>query len=135
MRVQKIVYNAITITFTIPCRPWTHGTVGIGAGMKTAASGVVAGWVTRSDRTLRIRQRLRETEWAAFRAFLDWAQVGGTFAWYPDAAAGTNYTCYLVKPEPNEHVEPVRGEFPGELEVEFMIRRTNGAPIDEVYWP
>lgn len=134
-RLQKIVYDGTTLAFTLPCRPWVPGSVGVGAGVEWAAAGVPAAWVTRRDRTLTMVQRITEAEWAPFRAFLDWAQEGGTFAWYPDASSGTNHTCYLLSPTIDEDVRPQHGDFPGDLETPpFTIRRTDGAAIDVAFF-
>lgn len=134
MKTEKVIYNSITLAFKLPARPWVPGTVGVGAGIDWSAAGVPSAWVTRRDRTLQINQRLLESEWPAFRAFLEWAQSGGTFAWHPDATAGTSYTCYLLSPTIDEEVRPQRGQYFGEMEVSFTIRRTDGAAIDEVYY-
>lgn len=134
MRIPKIVYNATTLTFTLPARAWVPGTVGVGAGIAWSAAGVPSAWVTRRDRTLSLTQRITESEWPTFRAFLDWAQAGGSFDWYPDASLSTKYTCYLTAPAINEDVRPVAGEFPGDLEVSYTIRRASGAAIDEEFY-
>lgn len=134
MRLQKLIYNATTLAFSLPPRPWAPGTVGVGAGIARSAAGVPAAWVTRRDRTLSLTQRITEVEWPSFRAFLDWAQLGGVFDWYPDASLSTKHTCYLVSPEITENVQPVRATFDGDMEVSFVIRRTDGAAIDVQFY-
>lgn len=137
MRRQRITYGAgpAVLTFALPARDWTPGTVGIGGGLEFSAAGVPSSWVTRRERTLTIIQRLLETEWPAVRAWLEYAQGGGTFVWYPDAVGATWHTCYLVSPGPEEEVRPLRTEHFGAMELTFTIRRTDGAPIDEKFFP
>lgn len=135
LRLQKIVYNSITLSFTLPCRAWIPGSVGVGAGIEWSAADVPAAWVTKRRRSLRIAQRITEAEWVTYRAFLDWAQVGGSFDWYPDATSGTNHTCYLLAPTIDEEVRPTRSEtFDGDMEVAFTIMRTDGAAIDTAFF-
>lgn len=135
MRLQRFVHNSITLIPALPARVWTPGKQGVGAGMERSASGVPSAWATRWDRTLEIVVRLMESEWPAFEALLDWAQAGNSFAWRPDTAAGTSYTCYLLSPSPDELVRPTRGDFPGTLEITIVIARTDGAAIDEDFFP
>lgn len=135
MRLQRVTYGATSLTFGLPARPWTPGTRGVGAGAETSAAGIPSTWVTRRERTLQIVQRFTEGQWPAVRAFLDHAQVGGTFAWFPDSTVGTSHTCYLVSPTIDEDVRPTRGEYFGSMEILLTIRRTDGAAIDEGYFP
>lgn len=136
MRTQLITYGSgpTSLTFTLPARTWVPGTVGVGAGMETSAAGVPSAWITRRDRTLTITQRFTEDEWPDVRAWLEHAQNGGTFVWWPDSSGGTSHTCYLVSPTPDEEVVPQRTEYFGGMEITFKIRRTDGAAIDEVFF-
>lgn len=136
MRLQKVTYGAgpTALTFDLPARPWVPGTVGIGAGREESASGIPSVWYTRRDRSLHILQRFTESQWSSVRAFLDHAQAGGSFAWFPDSADATSYTCYLVAPRIDEDVRPTRGEYFGSMELLLTIRRTDGGAIDEVYF-
>lgn len=134
MKTQKIVFGGTTLTFTHPARPWVPGTIGVGAGVAFSASGVPSAWVTRRDRTLHVVQRIDEGEWPDFRDFLDYAQAGGSFDWYADAGEAGHHTCYLVAPTIAEDVRPTRSEFPGSMEVQYTIRRTDGAAIDEAFF-
>lgn len=134
MRTQKVVYGATTLALAWPVRPWTPGTVAVGAGREESAAGVPSAWVTRRDRTLLVTLRFPEEAWPDVRAWIEYAQGGGTFSWYPDAALTTHHTCYLIAPAVDEHVRPTRAEDPGEMELVVEIRRTDGAAMDEEYF-
>lgn len=134
MRLLKIIWNATTLTFTIPPRTWRPGTVAVGAGSETSASGVPAAWVTRRDYTLRIPLRFTESEWPAVRAWLEYAQAGGSFDVYPDSAAVTAYTCYLAEPRIDEPLEPDPGEYFGSMELSVLVRTTAGTAIEPAYF-
>lgn len=134
MRFPKIVYNSITLTFSLAAQPWLPATRGVGAGVESGASGVPSAWKTRREYALEIVQRITEAEWPGYLAFLEWAQDGNAFAWYPDAGAGTSHTCYLVSPTIDEYVRPDRDTYPGDMVVKFTIRRTDGALIDEDFF-
>jgi len=136
MRLQQITYGVgpTTLAFTLPARIWTPATQGVGAGIEFSAAGTPAAWVTRREYTLTVTQRLVESEWPAVRAWLEHAQGGGTFAWFPDADEATSHTCYLVRPTIEEDVRPARTEYFSGMEITFTIRRTDGAAIDEVFF-
>ena len=130
--VPKIVYDGNTLTFSQPCRAWTPGSMGIGAGVEWSAADVPSAWVTKRRRTLTLVQRITEAEWPDVRDFLDWAQAGGSFQWYPDSGSGTNHTCYLLAPTIDEDVRPVHSDaYGGDMETPpLTIMRTDGAAID-----
>ena len=136
LRLQKITFGAgpTSLTFSVPARPWVPGTVGVGAGIEWSAAGVPAAWITRRDRTLTITQRFTEDQWPAVLAWLEDAQQGNAFSWFPDSTAGTSHTCYLVSPTIDEDVRPQRGEYFGEMSLTYTIRRTDGALIDEDFF-
>lgn len=134
MRVPRITYASTTLLFTIPNRVWTPGTQGIGAGSEESAAGIPAAWITRRDYTLRVPLRFTEAEWPAVRAWLAYAQAGGSFTFFPNAATGTSYTCYLVEPRIDERVEPAPGEHWGTLELAVVIRTTAGTAIEPAYF-
>src|SRR5690606_28375521 len=118
----------------LPARDWQPGTMGVGAGLEFSAAGVPSAWVTRRDRTLRVTQRFTEDQWPDVRAWLEHAQAGGTFSWFPDSTGGTSYTCYLVAPTPDEDVRPARMDYFGGMEITYTIRRTDGQAIDEEFY-
>ncbi|MDQ3273626.1 MAG: hypothetical protein M3Q39_00990 [Actinomycetota bacterium] len=134
-KTPKIVYNAVALLFTFPARPWGSGSVGIGAGKEESAAGVPSVWVTRREYPLRVPLRFYESEWPAVRAWLVWAMDGGgSFSFYPDQADATVYTCYLKSPGPADEIQPVRGEYPGMMELEVVLRRTTSAAVDFVFY-
>lgn len=134
MRLQRIEYGPTTLALSLPARSWTPAIVGIGAGMEWSAAGVPSAWATRRDRTLEVVQRITEAEWPTVRAWLEYAQMGGVFAWYPDASKPGAHVCYLVAPAIDEEVRPTETDFGGVWEITFTIRRTDGGPIDEEFY-
>lgn len=134
MRTSKITYGSTTLTFALPARSWMPRTAGVGAGVEWSAAGVPASWATRRARTLEIVQRVTEGEWPQVRAWIEHAQEGGTFVWFPDASDSTSHTCYLVGPAIDEEVKPTPTDFGGVWEITFTIRRTDGAAIDEPFY-
>jgi hypothetical protein len=132
----KVVYNSITLLFTLPCRPWISTTRGVGAGKEESAAGVPSVWVTRREYPLRVPLRFLESEWPSVRAWLVWAMDGGgSFSFFPDQSVGTSYTCYLVRPTTDEDVVPSPDpEYPKARELEVTVRRTTAAAIDTAYF-
>lgn len=132
MIYPRIVWNATTLDATLSARPFRHGLPqGIGAGIEHSASGLPSVWVTRWERRLTVVQRITEAEWPAFRAWLEWAMAGGTFTW-ASASGGTAHTCYLVSPDITTGGDLTQLPYPGDQELTYTIRRTDGAAIDEV---
>lgn len=134
MKLQKYVYNAITLIPVIMAGPWLPGIQGVGAGIAFGASGIPAAWETRKDRTLLIPLRFEESQWPAVRAFLEWAQLGGTFQFYPDNALGTNYVCYLLSPTIDQELRPERDPaYASGMRISIVIRRTDGVALEPSY--
>lgn len=135
MHFPRIVYNAVTLDATLPARPLRHELPrAVGGGIGWSAAGVPAAWVTRWERLLTVAQRIAESEWPAFRAWLEHAMQGGSFTWAL-GPGGDPYTCYLVKPDLTAGGELPRLDYPGDHELVYTIRRADGVAIDEASFP
>lgn len=135
MRVPRFDWDASTLTLSIPAKPWTPGTQGIGAGREESAAGVPSAWITRRDYTMGVELVFTEAEWPSVRAMIEHGQEGGVITWYPDAAVpATSYACILVAPAIDEDVRPARGEYFGTLVLSITLRRTTGAAMDPVFY-
>src|SRR5687767_5726046 len=115
------------LEFELPSRAWIPERGGIGSS-NTSAAGVTAGYTVRRDNNQRLTLRMREAEWLAFNTFLDFAQMGETFRWYPDALdaaveATDSFECTLEEPRAGQKIAPTRiGEYPRVYEVSIVIR-------------
>lgn len=132
-RLPRIVYNAVTLDFSQPPRPWVSGTRGVGAGSETSAAGVPSTWETRRDYPLTVPLRFTTAEWPAVRAWLLWGMRGGAFTFHADRTA-LGHVCYLDAPGIDDDVQPVPGQYPGDLELTVVLRTAAGVPIDEPYF-
>lgn len=119
----------------LPSRPWSYHTSTVG-GTRTAAGGVPAGYVVRSDYLLDVTLRLYEAELDDLHGLIEWAQPGESFLFYPDRTDDSaSYLVYLENPKAGEDWRPQRtGEYPKVFEITLTLRRTAGPwPLD--YFP
>lgn len=130
--ISRISYGAVTFDLSLPQRPWTPISVGVG-GYEESAAGVPSVWEYRRDEQRRIRIRFTEAEWPEVHAWLVYAQRSGQFGMAPDRS-GTSYTCYLVSPRMGEPIEPQPGDSAGVWEIELVIRTVSGAVIPGRYY-
>lgn len=112
----KIIWNSITLSISLPLDNATayskmrdgYETVGVTSGEESAWSYgydyMLEGDIRRIHRgsgDVTDVNGHASTCWdgtTGWRAFLEYSALKNTFAWYPDATSGTNYTCYLVSP-------------------------------------
>lgn len=128
--IPKVIYNGVTVTLSLPQRPWTPGSTAVG-GTDTSAGGVPESFVIRRDQTLDVRLQLWEREWPAVHAWLSWMQgTAGSCQFFPHREDTLNHTCYLDTPKVGEEIRPERGDFPGTYEIGLRLRDTGGRAFD-----
>lgn len=97
MSYPKIIYNAVTLNFTYPPRQVPKYDKETVRNVNVASSGVTEQIYERTDIFLEINvQDVVDADAAAWSAFLDWANQGNTFDYYPDASVGT-FTTYTLE--------------------------------------
>lgn len=132
--VPQVIYNAVTVTFTVPMRLWEPESIGVG-GSGVSAAGIPESFEIRRDEVVNVKIRFTEAEWADVRTWLIWAHRNPStaFTFYfqrsPDLPSG-GVSCYLEKPKPTESIKPTRGETKGTFELDLTLRSTTGTPID-----
>jgi hypothetical protein len=72
------------LTFDLPSTAYDYSLSPIGGDIE-ADSGMRAAFIVRRDSLFTFTLRFREHLWSAVQAFLDFAQTGVPFRWYPDA--------------------------------------------------
>lgn len=131
------------LTVELPARPWTPGTKAVG-GRRVAASGIVATYEVRRDRLVTLSLRVTEDEWPDFLAFIEYAQFGEAFHWYPDAAANPidddedydAFNVYLETPAMGEDYNPPRnGEYPRMFDATITLRGVGSVIPWQNYFP
>jgi hypothetical protein len=132
--LPKIVYNAVTLNFTVRPRFW-EPEEGAGLGDEdVSAAGVPESYWVRWDQACKITLRFKDTERADVMAWLEWAMKnkGTPFTFRFDSAdAGTEYSVYLESPKTGERCRPTRNQnAPWTWEVEVTIRSTNSTRIN-----
>jgi hypothetical protein len=96
----KIVYNSVTLNFSYPPRQVPNYDKETVRHINVASSGKVEQVYERTDAFLEIAvEDIPDPDAAAWSAFLDWANQGLTFNYYPDASAPgfTTYTLETLK--------------------------------------
>jgi len=130
MRLIRFIYNGIPLNLSIPPGVWVPGRRAAGAGTEESASGMISGWVTRRDRTLRVPIRFTEQEWPQVRAFLDAVDTGAPFTFRPDISLPATHTVVLVEPRVDDDIEPAPIDPPGTYQMDLVLRSPTGAPLD-----
>jgi len=88
----------VTLTLELPSTPWIRSLRKAGGDIE-ADSGVRAGFIVREDELLTFSLRFHEAQWAEIQAFIDFAQTGIPFIWFPDQTDLTiNFTVCLDAP-------------------------------------
>lgn len=133
----KVVYNAITVLFTISQRPWGPRSRGIG-GYDESAAGVPESYRQRRDEELDIILRFYENQINDVMTWLAWAQdnAGTTFKFYLEStdAIGAAYDVYLVDPVMGDDIKPERSaQYPKTYEITVRLRTANGVRITRAY--
>lgn len=132
--VPSVVYNAITVPFSIPMRLWDPESKGHG-GEGVSGAGIPESFEIRRDELVRLKLRFTESEWAAVRTWLIWAHRNRStaFTFYfqrsPDLPVG-GVSCYLETPKLTDSIKPTRGETKGTFEIDVTLRSTTGTPIN-----
>jgi hypothetical protein len=121
---------------TLPVRPWRRSTPTVG-GARTAAGGVPASHVVRTDYVLWLPLRLFEEELVYLSALVAWGLLSETITWYPDADnEAESYLVYLEFPRAGDSLEPERDDAYGDvLEVSIALRRATPTPWTLEYFP
>lgn len=107
-KVPRIVWNGNTLIFGYPLdSAVSYSLAREGSEYIRNEAGVTDAWLKGEDHVLDGEVRwITPAQWEAasgWRAFLAWCRNGGTFAFFPDKDAGTNYTCTLHEPL---HIKP-----------------------------
>lgn len=117
--------QAVDFTLSVACRQWTSPGKSLG-GREETKSGATASWEDREDSRLRLPIRFLESEWPAVLKMLRHGSRGTIVTVHLGAASRTSR---LLAPSVFDEagVEPQKGEFPGELELETLWRDTSGS--------
>ena|SRR5690348_16699920 len=100
MANPKIVYNSVTLNFTYPPRQVPNYDKETIRNINPASSGVTEQIYERTDTFLEINVAdVPDADASAWSAFLDWANQGNVFNYYPDASVNsfTTYTLETLK--------------------------------------
>lgn len=127
----RIVYGSTTLDLSLPCIAWEPEDRLVG-GMDRTASGVLVGYVQRTEPLLHTTLRFTEAEWPAISAWLRSAMVGTSFTlWLDQQDSLTSGTYYLEQPSIEAGgARPSRSPFASVYELAVTIRRTTDAVID-----
>ena len=132
----KWVYNdggAVTYTMALPQRPWNYGKRQVG-GSDVSGAGVPAAFTIRQENLLYVTIRFPVSEWASVERLVRHGQGGGTLAFYPDQAEGTNHTVYIDEPRMGEIIRPRRNpQDQRTLELDLTLRRTTDTLFTDDY--
>lgn len=119
------------LNLLLPMMLWESGTDWEGGG-DISTPGVPERYVIRRDELAFLRVRFYESEYAAVRAFAQWAMEGSSafdFRFDQDVPA-TQFSVYLHAPTLNEGFRPTRdARFPGVWEWRVTLRSLNGTPL------
>ncbi len=97
MSFPKIVFNAVTLQFSYPGRNAPDRDSKATRQINTASSGVTEQIFERRDTFLEFDMDvIPDADAAAWNAFLDWADQGNQFDYYPDAAVAS-FTAYTLE--------------------------------------
>lgn len=116
----------------LPPREWSHGIEEVG-GHAVSGAGVPATFVVRSQETITMTLRVRESEWDDCLAFLR-AGMGGEeiTVTYDDQ---TPVDVYFVSPVAGDSADFDRDpEYPRLLNVTFTIRASDGGDLGLLYY-
>ncbi len=134
----KIVYNAVTLNFSVSQRPWTPGEKRHG-GYGVSGAGFPESYTQRRDQLVRVILRFYESEYAAVMTWLAWSQdnAGVAFSFFPDRDVVQSYSVYLEEPiQGGEAVFPARdASFARVWEMPVTFRTTNAARFTTAYLP
>jgi len=124
--IPSVTYNAVTINFTVPSKPFGLVSRGVG-GFDKSAAGIPAAYEIRREQLLKWTLTFLESEWSSVEAWLRWAQqTAGSFTFKPDKAQpGTSYTVYLEEPAMGQDIAPTRRtDYIGAFDLAMTFRRT-----------
>lgn len=119
-----IEWDTYLLRLSLPCRPWTPVSRGVG-GSETSAAGIPAAYEVRRDRLLRVTLRFFEWEWQQVEAWLEWAQrTARTSRVRLDRdRPETEYTVYIEAPAMGAEIAPRRSaEFEAAMEIDVELR-------------
>ncbi len=132
----KWVYNdggAVTYTMALPQRPWDYGKRQVG-GSDVSGAGVPAAFTIRQENLFYVTIRFPLSEWASVERLVRHGQGGGTVAFYPDQAEGTNHTVYIDEPRMGEIIRPRRDpQDQRTFELDLTLRRTTDTLFTDDY--
>lgn len=123
----------VTLELRLPQRPWLPGTGTVG-GSDVSAAGVPSAFLIRRDHTWSLTLRFFESEWPSIERLVAHLQGGSSATWYPDAGQDETRTVYGVTPAMGDPVTPRRGDDPGTLELDLVIRRTTTAVVRDRFF-
>lgn len=125
-RRSRFEYGNTAFECEVSSKPWTPGYNTIG-GSRKAASGLPASYIVAEEHLVDLFLRIRETEWAAYRAMIAYGKGAGEITWYPDADEPASYLCYLEAPLAGERATPTRdSNFLRIFEVQLTLRGVDG---------
>lgn len=133
----SIEYDATTLLFTLPCRPWEPERESNG-GSRVYTAGTVTSYVRARYSILPLRIRFTEAEYADVAAMIDWFHdnnMGPANVRTDQNEIGSEITAYLQSPAPNERWKPTRdANDPGTLELDLVFRRTSANVLSAEYF-
>jgi hypothetical protein len=117
----------------LPLREWQYGMDQEG-GHAVSAAGLPASFVVRTQETLDLVLRVKESEWSDCRAFLRAGMAGVEITM--TVADNPPVDVYFVTPVAGEAYQTDRDpSFPRVLDVAITVRASDGGDIDLVFYP
>ena len=108
--IPRFVYGDNELELTYPVTRWNVGARTVGTVQKTVLG--IPGPVLRLERyTLATSLRFTEDEWTSVSAWIQFAQTGQSFLWYPkdiDEATPSFFEVVLASPRLTDPVRPIR---------------------------
>jgi hypothetical protein len=117
-------------------RPWDPETDTVG-GTRTAAGGIPAGYVVRTDHNMVLNLRLFESELPTLDRLVAWGQPGESILFYPDRSDDSVFfEVWLESPAAGESWRPrrMRG-FQKVFEFAITVRLASAGPWALEYFP
>jgi hypothetical protein len=116
------------LLMVLPITPWNKSVRAVGGDIESDA-GVRASFVVRRDELLTFTLRFFEDQWPEVQAFIDFAQTGANFAWYPDQDDASAQIVTLEAPILGDPYAAVAdGSYPRVLNLTITLTRPGGVP-------
>lgn len=134
--IPRFVLGEIEIAFSYPLTRWNPGARTEGR-MLTSISGVNGASLRVRKYLLNFAIRYTEDEWPLIMSLFQYAQLGDSFLWFPqaqDPAIADSLTVFLESPRVAEGIQPVRDSIMQWMFTQQMTISRTTAPWDIEYF-